>query len=248
MNTQIEIGRDGTVLTLRMARPEKKNALTAAMYDALATAIAAADRDTQTHAILILGQPGVFCAGNDMQDFLKAAMQGTLDDAVIRFLKAIAGGSKPLVAGVDGLAIGVGTTMLFHCDYVVASEKAMLRMPFTDLALVPEAGSSLLGPRLMGAQRAFEYLVMGRAMDARKAEAFGLINAVTTSEALEETALAAAREIAGKPPGAVQASRRLLRGDTEAVLRRIDEEAEIFKERLRSPEALAAFQAFMSRR
>lgn len=248
MSSEIEIGRDGAVLTLRMARPEKKNALTAAMYDALAEALTAADQEPQTHAILILGQPGAFCAGNDVQDFLKAAMQGMLDLAVIRFLKAIAGGTKPLVAGVDGLAIGVGTTMLFHCDYVVASERAMLRMPFTDLALVPEAGSSLLGPRLMGMQRAFEYLVMGRAMDARKAEALGLINAVAAPEALEEVARSAAQEIAAKPPGAVQASRQLLRGDVEPVLRRIDEEAEIFKERLRSPEALAAFQAFMNRR
>lgn len=236
--------RDGIRL-LAMRRSEKKNALTQAMYLAMAEALHGAHDDPTMRCVVIAGVPGAFSAGNDLEDFLKAVESGTGIAAAITFLHALARCDKPLVAAVDGLAVGIGTTMLFHCDHVVASPASRFSTPFTQLGLVPEGGSSLLAPRLLGHQRAFSLLVMGRPMDAAAAQAAGLVNAI--ADDVEAEAMKAAREIASLPPEAVRLSRYLLRSREEAVAR-IDEEAAIFAERLRSPEAVAAFKAFLSRR
>lgn len=239
--------RDGAVLVLTLNRADKKNALTGDMYATLAAGLAEANDDPAIAATLILGQPGIFCAGNDIKDFIGFAMGGALGAPVINFLKALVANDKPLVAGVDGGAIGIGTTMILHCDYAVASERAVFATPFVDLALVPEAGSSLIVPELMGHRLAFEMLVMGARFDAARAAATGLVNRVVDAADLEKTALDAAKAIAAKPREAVALSRRLMRGDTGRLLARIDEEARLFAERLKSAEARAAFEAFLSR-
>lgn len=245
MTDLITTEADGAVRIVRINRPEKKNALTSAMYAALAEALRP---DPSVAVVVILGAPGAFSAGNDMADFVSAAASGSLGEPILAFLRALARSPVPLVAGVDGIAVGVGTTLLFHCDFVVASDRSRFRTPFTDLGLVPEAASSLLGPRIMGPHRAFELLVAGEIFDAQRASAAGFVNRVVTPEAVEETALAFARSLGAKPREAVAASRRLLKGDPADVLARIDEEAAAFSDRLRSPEAQAAFQAFLGRK
>jgi enoyl-CoA hydratase/carnithine racemase len=247
MSADILVAREGAVLTLTLNRADKKNALTGAMYDAMSAAFAEAQGDAGVGAILMLGQPGIFCAGNDIKDFLGAAMSGALGLPVLGFLKALATNTKPLVAGVDGGAIGIGTTLMFHCDYAVASTRAVFATPFTDLGLVPEAGSSLLGPQLMGNRLAFELLVMGEKFSPERAASVGLINAIVAPEALEAEARSVAARIAAKPREAVGISRALLRGDNAALIARIDEEAAAFAGRLRSAEAMAAFQAFLAK-
>jgi enoyl-CoA hydratase/carnithine racemase len=236
------------VATIRLERPERKNALTLAMYAAMTAHLTAANADPAVRCVLFAGQPGTFCAGNDMEDFVAFATSGKLGQPIIDFLHAVVASRKPLVAAVDGPAIGIGTTLLMHCDHVVASDRSVFATPFVDLALVPEAASSLVGPRLMGHARAFELLVMGRRWGAAKAEAAGLVNTVVAPEALEATAIAAAREIAGKAPEALAISRALLRGSPDEVLKRMGEEADHFAARLRSAEAQQAFMAFLARR
>jgi enoyl-CoA hydratase/carnithine racemase len=165
----------------------------------------------------------------------------------MRFIRALAQSERPMLAGVDGLAVGIGTTMLLHCDYVLATPRAVFRTPFTALGLLPEAASSLLGPRLMGQRRAFELLVMGRDMDAEAARAAGLVNAVVAPEALEDAVLAAARGLCDLPRQAVLEARRLLKGDPAENLAQIDAESALFAERIKSPEAQEAFRAFMGK-
>lgn len=247
MTETVQKRREGAVLVLTLNRADKKNALTGDMYAALAAALGEANDDSGIAATLILGQPGIFCAGNDIKDFIGFAMGGALGAPVINFLKALVANDKPLVAAVDGGAIGIGTTMILHCDYALASERAVFATPFVDLALVPEAGSSLIVPELMGHRLAFEMLVMGGRFDAKRAAECGLVNRVVPSEEIEKLALDAAKAIAAKPREAVALSRRLMRGDTGRLLARIDEEARLFAERLKSAEARAAFEAFLSR-
>jgi enoyl-CoA hydratase/carnithine racemase len=248
MSDLVLVSDDGPVRMVRMNRPEKKNALTMAMYDAMADAIETA-ANSGVRCLLIAGQPTAFCAGNDIGDFLKAAgAGGALGQPILRFLYALARSEIPLAAAVQGNAIGVGTTMLMHCDHVVASQDARFATPFVSLGLVPEAASSLLAPRLMGPARAFALLVMGHPLDAEAAKAAGLVNTVVASDAVEAEAMKAATEIAALPPQAVAASRRLLRGAPDEIVARIDAEAEQFKARLQSAEAQAAFTAFMMRK
>lgn len=237
------------VLTVRMNRPEKKNALTAAMYQALADALDEAAATPSIRATLILGVPGAFTAGNDIGDFLKTAMSGNREsNAVFDFLERIIMAKKPVVAGVDGLAIGVGVTMLMHCDHVVASLGSSFKTPFVDLGLLPEAGSSLIAPRIMGHHRAFALLAMGETFTATDAHYAGLVNKVVAAPELEEAALAAARVIAAKPAEALAISRDLIRGDRSDVLARMREEAVLWEARLKSDEAKQAFMAFMQRK
>jgi enoyl-CoA hydratase/carnithine racemase len=239
---------DGPVRSVRMNRPEKKNALTAAMYDAMAEAIETAGA-SGIRCVVILGAPGAFSAGNDLQDFLRFAMSGEgLGTSVIRFLYALARAERPLVAGVQGVAVGIGTTMCLHCDHVVAATDARFTTPFVSLGLVPEAASSLLAPRLMGQRRAFSLLVMGKPLDGAEAKACGLANAVVAPGELDEEAMKAAREIAALPPEGVAISRRLMKGSPDEIVARIDEEAAEFKRRLQSPEARKAFEAFLARK
>jgi enoyl-CoA hydratase/carnithine racemase len=247
MSEHIErIRRDG-VLAIRMNRPDKKNALTSAMYGAMAEALLGADSDAAIGAVLFLGLPGAFSAGNDLKDFAAFAMKGNLGDEVLAFLRALAICEKPLVAAVDGVAVGVGTTMLLHCDHVLVSERAKLSTPFVNLALVPEAASSLLAPRIMGHARAFEMLVMGRPLSPEAAVAAGVANAVVESAGIEAAGFAAAAEIAAKPREAVRLSRKLIKGSPDEILTRIDEEALLFAQRLKSAEAQKAFTAFLNK-
>jgi enoyl-CoA hydratase/carnithine racemase len=244
---------ESSVFTLRLNRGEKKNALTSAMYEALSARFEQANADPAIGAIVLLGVPGMFCAGNDIKDFVALAMAGGFNTPdlntvpVFRFLSTLVRNQKPLVVGVDGAAIGIGTTVLFHADYALASPRSNFATPFTDLGLVPEAASSLIGPNLMGHRLAFEMLVMGQSFDAARAEKVGLINAVIPEEQLEAATQRAAQTIAAKPREAVAISRRLLRGDTTLIEARILEEAKLFGERLASAEAKAAFMAFLSR-
>ena len=244
----ILVSDDGPVRTIRMNRPEKKNALTLAMYDTMAQAIEEAGQRAGIRCVLIAGHDTGFCAGNDLNDFVAMAQGGTLGAPILRFLHALARADKPLVAAVNGRAVGVGTTMLLHCDHVVASDTAVLSAPFVALGLVPEAASSLIAPRLMGHARAFALLVMGQPLSASEAKEAGIVNAVVPAADLEAQALSAARAIAALPAEGVTIARRLMRGSPEEIAARIDAEAEAFKARLASPEAHAAFAAFFNRK
>lgn len=248
--TEHVIVRDADhIRTIRMNRPDKKNALTEPMYGALADAIESAASAPNVRCLLILGTAGTFSAGNDLQEFMHAATSGPgVASSTVRFLHALARCQRPLVAAVQGIAVGVGTTMLLHCDFVVAGTNAKFSTPFVGLGLVPEAASSLIAPRLMGHRHAFSLLVMGRPLDAAAAQACGLVNSVVAPEDVETHAMAAAREIAALPAEAVAVSRRLLRGSQDEIVARIDEEVELFRQRLHSTEARAAFEAFLSRK
>ena len=252
MSEHIITTTDNGVQTIRFNRPDKKNAFTAQMYQDMADAIDQANDNDDVRCILFLGTPGAFSAGNDIIEFAQIAQKMGADGereslAVFEFLERIIIAKKPMVAGVDGLAIGVGTTMLLHCDHVVASMNSTFHTPFVDLGLVPEAGSSLLAPRLMGHHRAFEMLAMGKKFGAADAIRAGFVGAVVDSEALETRAILEAEKIAAKPPQAMEISRKLIRGDRSDILARMREEAVLFGERLQSDEARAAFMSFMSR-
>jgi enoyl-CoA hydratase/carnithine racemase len=249
MSEHITVEDTGPVRIVRMNRLDKKNALTASMYAAMADALENANGHVEIRCVVIAGAPGAFSAGNDLQEFLQAATSGEgLGTSVVRFLHALARSERPLVAAVQGVAVGVGTTMLLHCDHVVAGTDARFSTPFITLGLVPEAASTLLVPRLMGHRRGFELLVMGRPLDAAAAQACGLVNAVVPPGDVDAHALKAAREIAALPVEAVAAARRLMRGSPDETVARIDEEVGLFKQRLQSAEAQAAFGAFLTRK
>ncbi len=234
---------------IRLMRVEKKNALTSVMYAGMADALAAGDANPDVAAHLFVGSQGVFCAGSDIAEFLmRARGQSGLSEPIIRFIRALPTTRKPMIAAVDGLAIGIGTTMLLHCDLVYASQTATLRTPFLDLGILPEAGSSLLMPRRMGHARAFEMLALGSVFSAERAREAGLVNAVVPAGELEATALDAGRRLAAKPPEALALARRLMRGDPAEIVKQIDLEVEEFRQRLVSPEAREAFQAFLEKR
>lgn len=246
MTDQITIEKADGILTLTMNRPDKKNALTNAMYGALADAMEAAQNDSAVRVILLRGEGDMFTAGNDVIEF---AM--TKPDAgprhVTRFLHALADSTKPLLAAVQGRAVGVGTTMLLHCDYVVIAEDAKLTTPFVNLGLVPEAASSLLLPARIGHLRAFAMLALGEAIESREAVTLGLANVAVPAANLNATITAAAQRIATQAPGAVQATKRLMR-NAENIRTQMAIEGDIFAARLQSPEAKEAFMAFAQKR
>jgi enoyl-CoA hydratase/carnithine racemase len=249
MSEFIETAVQNGVQTIRIARPEKKNALNIAMYEAMYLALEESDRSPDIRVRLILGQPGVFTAGNDIADFLEAGQRDPRAlSPVMKFLRALIFSEKPVIAAVDGLAVGVGATLLLHCDLAYASPEAVFMAPFVDLGLVPEAGSSLVAPERMGYPRAFAFLVAGEPLTAQAALAAGLINAVVPREGLEAHAMAAAARLAAKPQQALSLSRRLVRGDPARVWARAEEEGRLFTERLVSDEARQAFQAFMQKK
>jgi enoyl-CoA hydratase/carnithine racemase len=247
MTEHLQIGREGAVQTLRFNRPEKKNALTGAMYRGLATALRDAGPDDSIRVSVFLGQPGIFTAGNDLLDFLAASQQQGWENHALDFLFALAESPKPLIAAADGPAIGIGVTLLMHCDLAFASSRSSFQTPFVNLGAVPEAASSLIAPRLMGHVRAFELLVMGEIFSAERAREAGLINRVYEPEEVEAAAMAAAASLANKPQEAVSLSRRLLKGDPAETKARMQEEVELFAARLRSAEAIAALQAFLQK-
>jgi enoyl-CoA hydratase/carnithine racemase len=249
MSDHIVVERHGAVQTVRMNRPEKKNALTRAMYAAMAEAITSGEQDDGVRVQVLLGQPGAFSAGNDMNDFLAVATGGDEHGGqVFEFLNALATAKKPVLSGVDGLAIGIGTTVHLHCDLTFATPGSLFRTPFVDLALVPEAASSLIAPQIMGHQRAFALLAMGEGFSAQDALDAGLIWKIVDAAALEDEVMQTAQALAAKPPRALAIAKQLTKGPREPVLSRIKEEAAHFGKQLKSDEAREAFMAFMARK
>jgi len=235
------------VATIEIARPEKKNAITRAMYTQLAVAFDAAREDAAVRAVLLTGQPGIFTSGNDIEDFV----QRPSDEAPpsITFMKALIACDKPVIAAVTGAAIGIGTTMLLHCDFVYVSDEARLAMPFVSLGLVPEFASSLIVPRLMGNARAAEKLLLGDPFTGADAVECGIANAVLPASEVVKHARRVAERFNALPPGAVRETKRLMRrGEAAAILDTIDVERDIFGARLQSPEAKEAFSAFFEKR
>jgi enoyl-CoA hydratase/carnithine racemase len=246
----VDIERDGDVIVATLNRPDKKNALTGAMYRALREALVMASADEGIGAVLVTGAGGAFCAGNDIGDFLaesRAQSEGARAGPGGEFIRTLARFDKPLVAAVEGAAIGVGTTMCLHCDLVYAAPSARFAMPFVNLGLVPEAGSSMLVPRRFGLAVASELLLLGEAFDARRAREIGLVADVVAPEALKAHALAKAKALASKPRAALLATRKLMRGDAEALYAHMEQELAAFASALKSPEARAAFEAFAGR-
>jgi len=243
---RVELNDD--ILSLVFARPEKKNAITDAMYGALADGIVRSDSDSSVRVVLIRSEGDTFTAGNDITDFANSGAEPSdKPKNVHRFLRAIASSSKPIIAAVQGNAVGVGTTMLLHCDYVVLADNAALITPFVNLALVPEAASSLLLPNRIGHVRAFAMFALGEPVPAKAALEWGLANLVVPAAQLEETALAVAQKLAEKPLSALVATKKLMR-DPELAIARMNAEREVFALRLQSVEAKEAFAAFAERR
>ena len=251
MTGHVTVTDEDAVRIIALRRPEKKNAITQDMYRDMSAAIDTAQDNPSIRCLMISGEPGMFTAGNDLEDFLKDGTSTTdlprVSNAT-KFLYSLAHNVKPIIAAVDGVAIGIGTTMLFHCDYVLASKTATFSTPFIHLGLVPEGASSLLMPRTMGYQRAFATLVMGRTVTADDARVAGFVNVVVAPGHTEAEARKVAREICALPAEAVAISRKLLKLPPEDLTRRIDQEGHLFGERMRSKEAVAAFKAFFSRK
>lgn len=246
MTDHVMVTRADGVLTLVLNRPDKKNALTDDMYGVLADAIAGAQTDRAVRVIAIRGEGDMFTAGNDLAEFA-ATKPGDGLRNVGRFIRAIAEIDKPLIAAVQGRAVGVGTTVLLHCDHVILAEGTTLTTPFVGLGLVPEAASSMLLPARIGHLRAFSMLALGEAVGAGEAVAWGLGSVVVPADQLIGAMEAAAARIARLPAGAVQATKRLMR-DVGATTAHMDIESEEFARRLQSPEAKEAFAAFAERR
>ena len=246
MTDPVLVERHDGVLRLIMNRPEKKNALTGPMYDVMTAALTEADESDAIRAVVLEGAGGAFTAGNDIGDFLAAATGGRTPRAFY-FIEKLALLDTPLVAAVDGVAVGVGCTLVFHCDLAYATPAARFKMPFVDLGLVPEAASSLLAPRRMGMAKASEYILLGQPFDGYAAKEAGLVNAVVDAADLSRVAMEAAHALAAKPPGALKAARALLRGDRRDVQETMRRENEAFAAALASPEARAAFMRFLAK-
>lgn len=247
--SHIEVERSGAVLHIAINRPEKKNALTAEMYDALADAVDQAESDSAIRVILLQGRGDAFTAGNDLEDFMKKPWKGQVVPPAVRFIRAVAAAKKPIVAAVHGLAVGVGTTILLHCDLVYAAEDARFLMPFINLGIVPEAAATVLLPLLVGRQRAAELFFLAAPLTAQRAYELGLINGVLALDALLPTASGIAQQLSEKPPAAVLACKDLMKRTFQAeVERALSEEVAVISERLDSPETREALQAFLEKR
>ncbi|PVE06164.1 enoyl-CoA hydratase [Limnohabitans sp. Rim28] len=239
---------DAGVMTITFNRLDKKNSITSAMYATMADAVAQAAADASVRVVLFQGHESIFSAGNDIGDFLNQPPT-TQDSPVFRFLRGIATFEKPLLAAVAGPAVGIGTTMLFHCDLVYAGDNAAFSMPFVNLGLCPEAASSLLAPRMFGYHRAAEALLMGEPFFAEAAQEVGLVNRVVPPTEVNGHAQAQARKLAAKPLSSLIATKRLMKGSSQQeVLQKMDEEGQSFGRMLREPAAKEAFGAFMEKR
>ncbi len=243
----IEVTHSDGILTIRFNRAEKKNAITAAMYQAMADALGRAETDPEVRVVLFAGSGDAFTAGNDLKDFL-ADPPNSLDAPVYQFLRRLSTAEKILMAAVKGAAVGIGTTMLLHCDLVLAGSSAKFALPFVTLGLVPEAASSLLLPRLIGHQRTAELLLLAEPFDAAKAQSFGLVNKVVDDDDLEAAALAVARKIAQRPPAAVRLTKKLLKSAATTVAGRMEEEGRHLATQLLSAEFQEAATAFFEKR
>ena len=236
------------VLTVTFNRPAKKNAITAAMYQALADALHAGEQDPSVRVMLIAGQPEIFTAGNDLEDFLQRPPHGD-DSPVFQFLQTISTAQKPIVAAVRGAAVGVGTTLLLHCDLVYAGRGARFSLPFAQLGLCPEAASSLLLPQLIGYRQAAAKLLLGEPFGADEALAIGFVNQVLDDDAVLEHAQAQARKLAALPATSLRTTKWLMKGDAAAVIaERMQKEGTAFREMLGAPAAREAFSAFFEKR
>ena len=248
MSEYVEISIADRIQQIRINRPDKKNALDLSMYTALADSITGADSNSDVRVSYITGVADAFCSGNDIKDFLNNPPTDE-SSPVTQFIKAIIGAEKPIVAAVNGIAVGIGTTMLLHFDLVYASEEARFQMPFVNIGLCPEAGSTFLLPVLMGRHKASELLLLGKMFDAREAVALGIANEMVPAEKLKETAMQAARTIVAQPAGSVWVTKGLLRRSVrdlvEAAAKR---EQDSFIPMLNSPEAKEALSAFMEKR
>lgn len=249
MTDHIKTELAGGVLTVTLARAEKKNAITQAMYAALAEAAERARTDDAVRVLVFTGEGDSFSAGNDIADFIAIGSQtgNPSDMAVFRFLKAMADLDKPVVGAVRGRAVGIGLTLLLHCDMVVVAEDALLSAPFINLALAPEAASSLLLPNVLGHQRAFEVFALGEPIDGRTAVAWGIANRAVAADQVEATAQELAGKLAARAPNSIRKTKRLMR-DAEALWALMQREGEAFGSQMKSPEAMEAFMAFTQKR
>jgi enoyl-CoA hydratase/carnithine racemase len=249
MTHAVRVSLEGAVLKVVFARPDKKNAITQAMYTALAEATERARTDDAVRVLSFSAEGDSFSAGNDIMDFIALGSQGAgaADMPVFRFLKALADLDKPAVAAVKGRAVGIGTTLLLHCDLVVVADNALLSVPFVNLALAPEAASSLLLPMGIGHQRAFELFALGEAIDGRTALAWGLANRCVPAAEVEAVADDLAAKLAARAPGSMRKTKALMR-DAERLWALMQREGEAFGSQMRSPEAMEAFQAFTQKR
>lgn len=249
MSEHVRVDKQGGVLALTLARPERRNAITVAMYAALADAVEQAQQDPDLRLITIAGEGEDFTAGNDLADFLQALPREGEEIAVWRLLRALAVNQLPLVAAVQGNAIGIGTTMLLHCDLVIAEEGTRFLMPFVDLGLVPEAASSLLLPRLAGRRRAARYLLLGEPFGPEEAADFGLVSKVVSKDGLNQALSETVGALLAKPAEALRMTQKLLRhGTREEVLERFELENGHFSERLQSDEVKRVITAFFEQR
>jgi enoyl-CoA hydratase/carnithine racemase len=246
MSDQVIVSRSDAVWEVQLNRPEKRNALTFAMYGALTDTLIEAQADDSVRVVLLSGAGASFTAGNDLNDFLTQSTLGE-DDSAPRFLRLLPAFRKVLIAAIHGQTVGIGATILLHCDLVVAARSTQLSMPFVKLGLVPEAASSLLLPRAVGHRRAAELLLLGKPFDAEAALAMGIVNRVTEDQELMEEARKLAHAVAQQPPAALLATKRLLRSEGGTVTARIEEELGVFREQLRSGEFKAAAQAFFGK-
>ncbi|MGK0500083.1 MAG: enoyl-CoA hydratase/carnithine racemase [Oceanicoccus sp.] len=243
--THLQTSQTNGVLHIEFNRPEKKNALTLDMYEQAAIAFEQANSDSTVRAVIISGRGGSFTAGNDLMDFLNASDNGS--NGLNRFLSAVPACEKPIIAAVQGYAVGIGTTMLLHCDLIYADDSAKFQMPFVNLGLCPEFGSSLLLPQLIGQRRAAEMLYLGKTINADTAADYGLINAKV------DDALAAAKTVAEQlallPAASIRVSKALMNnGNQQQLIERIEQEAVYFAERMQGPEAKEAMTAFIEKR
>lgn len=249
MSEHVRVEKRGALLSITLARPERRNALTVAMYAALADAVEQAARDTSIRAMSLRGQGQDFAAGNDLADFLEARPGGGEEIAVWRFLRALVACETPLIAAVHGNCVGIGTTMLLHCDLVVAEESARFSLPFVDLGLVPEAASSLLLPRLAGRRLAANYLLLGETFGVEEALSIGLISRRAAAGELDGVLSGIVDRLLAQPAAALRETQRLLRhGSREEITERMKLESRIFAERLDSPEVKQAITAFFARK
>lgn len=249
MNEHVRIEREDGVLAVTLARPERRNALTVAMYAALADAIEGVQEEPSIRLITLRGEGEDFTGGNDLADFLQALPRNSDDIPVWRLLRALARNQVPLVAAVHGNAVGIGTTLLFHCDLVIAEEGARFSMPFVDLGLVPEAASSLLLPRLAGRRRAARYLLLGEPFGPEEGREFGLVSHVCPPGRLAEALSSTVAALLAKPAEALRLTQRLLRhGQVDELVQRMELENSHFSERLASEEVRKAIAAFFARK
>jgi enoyl-CoA hydratase/carnithine racemase len=249
MSEHVRVQREGAALSITLARPERRNALTVAMYAALADAVEKAAADASIRLILFRGEGQDFAAGNDLADFLDIAPGNREEIAVWRFLRGLAGCETPLIAAVHGNCVGIGTTMLLHCDLVVAEEGTRFSLPFVDLGLVPEAASSLLLPELAGRRLAAKYLLLCEPFGVDEALSIGLVSHRSNAGELDRDLDGMVKELLSKPPGALRETQRLLRrGEREPLVERMRVESGVFAERLASAEAKQAISAFFEKR